>query len=323
MPGCWTHGALFPYEKGMGRLVHKELDGIKILGFSLAGEESVVAAPELNVCFDVGRAPREIISIDNICLTHGHMDHAAGIAYYLSQRGFVGNSPGRIIVHHSLVGPIQELMNVWESIEGHSSPGDLRGVKHLEDVTIRRGLIIRPFNVNHDRRSLGFTVIEVRHKLKDEYHGKSGPQLVELKSKGVEIEHEFEVPLLTFPGDTALGPFLDLDFVKRSHSVLLECTFFDAEHLSRARAGRHIHLQDLPVVLSAIPEAQIMLTHLSRRTDLRDAKRMLKQAIKPSDLQRMSFLMERPPRRVPRDSTGSTAPRSADASRTTDHAERV
>ena len=45
--------------------------------YSLAGEETVVGFPELNVCFDVGRAPREIISIDHLCLSHGHMDHAA------------------------------------------------------------------------------------------------------------------------------------------------------------------------------------------------------------------------------------------------------
>ncbi len=83
----------------MGRLIEHVVSGVRIAGFSLAGEETVVAAPEHNVCFDVGRAPREIISIDNLCLSHGHMDHAAGIAYYLSQRHFIGNSPGRIIVH--------------------------------------------------------------------------------------------------------------------------------------------------------------------------------------------------------------------------------
>ena len=217
-------------------MVRKELGDIKILGFSLAGEESVVAAPELNVCFDVGRAPREIISIDNICLTHGHMDHAAGIAYYLSQRGFLGNAPGRIIVHRSLVQPIQDLMEVWAGIEGHPSPRDIRGVRHLEDVPIRRGLIVRPFEVNHDRRSLGFSVLELRHKLKAEFHGKSGPQLVELKRRGVEIEQRTEVPLVTFTGDTAVGRFLDLDFVQRSRGVVLECTFFEDEHISRARA---------------------------------------------------------------------------------------
>ena len=66
----------------LGRLIEKTPGGIRVLGFSLAGEETVVAAPEYDVCFDVGRAPREVISIDNICLTHGHMDHAAGIVYF-------------------------------------------------------------------------------------------------------------------------------------------------------------------------------------------------------------------------------------------------
>ena len=123
----------------MARLATKELAGVRIIGFSLAGEETVIAAPEYNVCFDVGRAPREVVSIDNVCLTHGHMDHAAGIAYYFSQRAFVGNAPGRVIVHRDLAGHIQRLMGVWADIEGHPSPGEVCGVEPLEDVMLRRG----------------------------------------------------------------------------------------------------------------------------------------------------------------------------------------
>ncbi|MGB2987421.1 MAG: MBL fold metallo-hydrolase [Phycisphaerae bacterium] len=274
----------------------KQLGGIRIVGFSLAGEEAVVAAPEYNVCFDVGRAPREVVSIDNICLTHGHMDHAAGVAYYFSQRTFVGNSPGRVIVHRGLAQSIQKLMDIWSDIEGHPSPCEVYGVEPLEDVLIRRGLLIRPFMVNHTAHSLGYTLIEVRHKLKPEFHGKSGPQLVALKCQGIEIESRMEAPLLTYTGDTAIGRWLRLDFVQRSRGVILECTFFDREHVSRARAGRHIHVSDLPEILAALPESQIMLAHLTRRTDLRHAKHILEQVIKPDDLERVSFLMERLPR---------------------------
>lgn len=286
----------------MARLLDKTLGGIRLLGFSLAGEETVLAAPEYNVCFDVGRAPREIISIDNLCLTHGHMDHAAGIAYYLSQRTFVGNSPGRVIVHRALAPSIQKLMDVWADIEGHPSPGDIRGVMPFEDVPIRRDLLIRPFDVAHPGRSLGFTLIEVRHKLKVEFHGKSGPQLVALKREGVKIEERAEVPLLTYTGDTALGQWLKLDFVQQSRVVVLECTFFDREHVNRAQAGRHIHVNELPEILAALPESQIMLTHLTRRTDLRHAKHILEQTVSPDDAQRLTFLMERPPRTAPRQS---------------------
>lgn len=277
----------------MGRLVHQELGGMSIAGFSLAGEETVVAVPEHNVCFDVGRAPREIISIDNVCLSHGHMDHAAGVAYYLSQRNFIGNAPGRVIVHKALAQPIQKLMDIWGDIEGHPSPGAIHGVDPLEDVTLRRGLLIRPFTVNHAAYALGFTLIETRHKLKAEFQGKTGPELVELKKKGVEIQTNVECPLVTYSGDTALGRFLDLDFVRNSGVVIIECTFFERDHKSRAKAGRHIHVDDLPKVLEAIPDAEILLTHLSRRTDLRSAKQMLRTVISDDDFQRVSFLMER------------------------------
>ncbi len=189
----------------MARLIQHYLDGMKILGFSLAGEETVVAAPEFNVCFDIGRAPREIISIDNVCLSHGHMDHAAGVAYYFSQRGFVGNVPGRLIVHQGLAQPIQRLMDVWGDIEGHPLPGIVLGVGHLEDVTLRRGLLIRPFTVNHAANALGYSLIELRHKLKPEFLGKTGPQIVALKQSGIEIEEERQVCLLTYTGDTAMG----------------------------------------------------------------------------------------------------------------------
>ena len=226
----------------MARLVKKTVGGVALAGFSLAGEETVIAAPEYNVGFDVGRAPREIISIDTLCLSHGHMDHAAGIAYYLSQRLFVGNSPGRIIVHRSLAQPIQALMAVWADIEGHHSPGQIIGVEPLEDVQLRRDLLVRPFEVNHCAAALGFTLIERRHKLKPEFHGRSGPQLVALKREGVEIESTLEMPLLTFTGDTAVGRFLDLSFVRDSRVALVECTFFDDDHVTRARAGRHMHV---------------------------------------------------------------------------------
>lgn len=288
-----------PTEIGntMGRLVKKEVGGIGVLGFSLAGEETVVAAPELNVCFDIGRAPREVISIDNVCLSHGHMDHAAGVAYYLSQRGFIGNAGGRIIVHRCLAQYLQKLMEIWADIEGHHSPGTIDGVEHLQDVPLRRGLVARCFDVNHAPGALGFTLLDVRHKLKPEYHGKSGPQLVALKKSGVQIEEMVEIPILTYTGDTAAGRWMNHDFVRQTKALIIECTFFDREHVSRARAGKHIHVDDLPKILEAVPDAEVLLSHLTRRTDIRAAKRILSNTLSPSDSDRVSFLMDRTTKR--------------------------
>lgn len=283
----------------MSRLVEKRIGGLLLCGYSVAGEEAVIALPELDVCFDVGRAPREMISINNVCLSHGHMDHAAGIAYYFSQRGFVGLPAGQVIVHRGLAQPLQRLMDVWSDIERNPSSFKINGVQHLEEVELRRDLFVRAFTTNHTDTSLGFSLIERRHKLKPELVGKTGPELVALKKQGIAIEDRTEIVLATYTGDTALGRFLDLEFVQRSQVLLIECTFFDDDHESRARAGRHIHVEDVPKICAAVPHGQIVLTHVTRRTDMRVAKRVLFETLRPDDRDRVCFLMDRPPRVAP------------------------
>lgn len=268
-----------------------------LLGYSLAGEETVIGLPDLNVCFDVGRAPREIIPIDNMCISHGHMDHAAGVAYYLSQRGFIGAGAGRVIIHRDQAINIQKLMAIWADIEGHPAPGHIEAVLPGEDVKIRRDLLIRPFAVKHAASALGFSVIESRHKLKAEHVGKSGQQIVALKKQGIEIEDWLEVPLVTYCGDTAMAPFLDLPYVRQAEVLLIECTFFDREHLHRARVGNHIHVSDMREILARVESPHVVITHVTRRTDPRRARDIMRDAIDPADRDRVSFLMDRPPRR--------------------------
>ncbi|NLX24305.1 MAG: hypothetical protein GXY55_21870 [Phycisphaerae bacterium] len=283
------------------RLVEKEVGSIRLQGFSLAGEETVIVAPELGVAFDVGRAPREIISIDHVCLSHGHMDHSAGLAYYFSQRNFQGMPPGCVLAHHKLVPAIQDLLAVWGRIEGHVSPGQIVGVDEDEDFEVRRGLVVRPFRVRHPGPTLGFSLIEVRKKLKPEYADYSGPQIVALKKAGETIEYRLEIPRVAYCGDTRLGDFLDHDHVRNAEVLLFECTFFEADHLDRARQGQHMHVTDLPALMERVRCPHVVICHITRRTLMREAKQMLAKLLKPEDLARITVLMDRPRdrRRVP------------------------
>lgn len=273
---------------------------IRLVGSTLAGEETFIVAPELNLAFDIGRAQRETLSVDHVFLTHGHMDHAAGIAYYFSQRMFIDNPPGHLYAPAALIEPIRKLLRLWGEIDGHEPPAHLHAVQPGEDISLRRDLIVRPFEVNHPCRrrdrdtipALGFTAIEVRQKLIPEYQDLTGPQLVELKRQGVPITRRLEIPLITYCGDTAAGPFLELDFVRNSKVLLLECTFVELDHRDRARAGHHLHVSDLRDILPKLANERIVLIHLSRRTNLGVAKALLKRELGGALDERISFFME-------------------------------
>lgn len=275
-----------------GRLIEHQLGGIRLVGYSVAGEETVVAAPELNVCFDIGKAPAEILSIDHVFLSHGHMDHSAGLAYYFSQRNFVGNSPGCVIAPKPLVPPIKDLLKVWGRIEGHESPARIVGLDPGDEFPVRRGLVARAFAINHGVPSLGFVIVDVRRKLKPELIDRSGPELVALKKQGVEIEYTVEVPLLAYCGDTAEGAWMENAQVRAAQVLILECTFFEADHVRRARAGHHMHVTDVARLLGRLDNEHIVLSHLSRRTTIREAKQTLSKLVGEETLARVRFLMD-------------------------------
>ena len=266
---------------------------IALAGYSIAGEESVVIVPDLDVVFDIGKCPREALRINHVLLSHGHMDHAAGVAYYFSQRDFQGIENGEVLVAPQLVEPLEGLMQAVARVEGHPSPYRFVPMSDGEDYEIRRGLLARAFATQHLASSLGFSIVEVRHKLKDEFADRTGPQLVELKGRGVEITRRLEMPLVAFLGDTAKANYMALPHVRDAKVLIIECTFFDPDHVRRARAGRHLHVSDLPEVLEGAANERIVLAHVSRRTNLAQARKILKKTLSKDVHDRVTFLMSR------------------------------
>jgi ribonuclease Z len=264
-----------------------------LAGYSVAGEEAVVVAPELDCVFDIGRCPREALTVNHLLLSHGHMDHAAGLPYYFAQRDFQGIANGVALVPAGLVGPIEALMSAWGRVEGHVPPYKLVGLSDGEDYEIRRGLVARAFATRHVAGSLGYSIVDVRQKLKGEYLGLSSPQIVELKKSGVEITNRLEVPLVAYLGDTGKANYSHLPHVADAAVLLIECTFFDDDHLHRARAGKHVHVADLPEMLEGMHNPHILLIHLTRRTNMAAARRILRKALKKDILERVTFLMSR------------------------------
>ena len=274
-------------------LAHIKINDLEIIGYSVAAEETVVAMPQLDVCFDIGKAPDQIIPINHVLLTHGHMDHAAGIAYYLSHRDFCGQSPGTILAPENLLGPISKIMEAWSRLDGNQVPGNLVGVKPGDEYQIKPNLFTRVFPTKHSRGSVGYTVIEKRKKLKPDYTHLRGPQIVELKKQGIEIDYPLELPIVTYLGDTQYVDFSQLKYIVASKILIAECTFYEAEHSGRADAGRHMHINEFATLLTKLNNEHIVITHTTQRTPLRDIRRILKEALPAEKYRRITLLMDR------------------------------
>jgi ribonuclease Z len=274
-------------------LAYIKIDELEIIGYSVAAEETVVAMPQLDVCFDIGKAPNQIIPINNILLTHGHMDHAAGIAYYLSHRNFCGQSPGTILAPQNLLGPIKEIIDAWSRLDGNKVPANLVGVKAGDEYQIKPNLFTRVFPTKHSRGSVGYSVIEKRKKIKPEYAGLTGPQIVELKKQGVEIDYPLEIPIVTYLGDTQFVDFSQLKYIAESKILIAECTFYESEHAERAEAGRHMHINEFATLIEKMQNEHIIITHTTQRTPMREIRKVLKEALSAEEYDKIVLLMDK------------------------------
>ena len=83
------------YPQGRGR-VSLDAAGISIEGVSIAGHESYFKLPGFRTMLEFGRAPEDTLGYATVCLTHGHLDHAAGLAHHASRRTLTGLGPARV-----------------------------------------------------------------------------------------------------------------------------------------------------------------------------------------------------------------------------------
>ncbi len=264
----------------------------RVQGLSVAGEETTVQIPELDVAFDVGMCPRPVLAAKFIALSHGHMDHVAALSYYFSQRNFQGMGVGTVICPPALEQPIHNLMKAWVDIELQRTPYRVIPLAHEEELEIKNNHFLRAFETVHTCPSMGYTVIERRSKLRPDLVGLPQEKLLELKEKGEQITQTLEVPLVCYTGDTAWGPHFDRQDVLEAQVLITECTFVEPGDQARAGVGKHLHINDVVRLVQRSKAQAVVLTHLSRRTNLDRTRKLIASALPREDQERVVILMD-------------------------------
>ena len=275
-----------------GQLGFLYLPPYRVQGVSVAGEQTVIQIPELDVVFDIGQCTRACLSSGVVALSHAHMDHLGGLPYWLSQRHFQKLGIGRIVCHPDLADPLERMIRSWVDLEQQNTPFEIKPLPPGEDLPLKSNLVLRSHETRHTAPSLAYTIVERRSKLKPEFTDLPQDKIRELKNSGTEITNVVEIPTIAVTGDTEACPALESPEFKKARIVLTECTFFSAEHKERAKIGRHIHVDDIEKLLDVWEAEHVVITHISRRTSLGFARDRINEIAEGRHAGRVHFLMD-------------------------------
>jgi ribonuclease Z len=235
-------------------------------------------APD-RVLFDCGEGAslylrQEIFAVEKIFISHGHIDHMAGLLTFICLR-------------QSTKGDNDKPLTIYYP-EGDRSMGIIRKtiqemlgrhVKYkLEWVTVNPGMTIELkkgrymeiFKADHQiENPLTFVVTESRKKLKVDLQGRPGKELAQMSD---EEKYDYSpAKLFAFSGDSMpLHP----DVYRNVNTLLHECTFLDP---ADRKYPVHSNVQEVFDLARDASVKRLLLTHISPRYFRKDIPGLLEK----------------------------------------------
>lgn len=267
---------------------HRLPHDLSLKGVSLAGIHTCLQIPELGICFDVAQGLPFALNSKKFFITHGHMDHAAGIPYVISQKNLSGHAPGEFYMPARLLPEVSEIMNIWSRIENHHYQFQFFPVEVGSEQLISEHYLVRAFEAVHSVPCVSYGLFRRRKKLLSTFMNLSGEDIRKQKAAGVDVDQITEELVFVFSGDTMID-FLDRQpGLLQSNVLALEITYWDeARPVSHAHQWQHTHLDELLERLDLIQSEKIILLHPSIRYPKEFLQKTLKRRLKKSDQERV------------------------------------
>ncbi len=249
-------------------------------GVSVAGRETWFHFPTLGFAFDLGRAPWELVSVPHVFLSHAHLDHGAGLAYWFSQRRLLRLPGGRIYTHPAAVDGWKRVVALHAELEDVRYDACLEPMVPGSRVSLRRDLSVACFSADHRVPTLAFVASEERHRLLPEHESLTREEIKGLAAEGRVVAERVALPLAAYSGDTGAGIFdaAPEEFF-RAKVLLLECSFVEGRDVPRAAPFKHLHLDDVAERADLFENEVVLLTHLTLRTSADEIRRLVKKRL--------------------------------------------
>ncbi len=224
-------------------------------------------------------------------LSHGHLDHALGLPYVLSQRSLHRLVHTRVFCPAEIAEAVGAFIVAAERMERAHYRYDLVPLSPGDRVAVGRGLTVEAFATDHVVPSLGYHLWHGRRRLAPAFAGLPPAELIGLRERGVETAEVVEDLWLTYCGDTGPKIFTMEPRIFRSRVLMLECTFLGEEHRDKGERFKHLHLGDIEQRAGDLRNEAIVLHHLSRRFRVEDLRAEVERRL-PDLAPRIHILVE-------------------------------
>jgi ribonuclease Z len=215
-----------------------EVEGVTVVGTSVGARATAFALPELGVALDLGRLTPTLAAQPVVLLSHGHLDHLAGLLAYLNVRArFHEDEPTVVFGPPALTEPLREALAVMPGME------PVRKRMRLDEVIrdAAPGIDVQlvgghasPFPMDHTVPTLGWAI-----------WGSQGDR-----------------PLLVYALDGSTEPFAAAPELLDARVAIVECSFPEKNRRIAARIAKHAHVLDWVELAGELPCDALVLAHL-------------------------------------------------------------
>jgi ribonuclease Z len=223
-------------------------------------------APD-RVLFDCGEGvslfmKTGIFAIEKIILSHGHMDHIAGLYSVLCLRQ---STKGDNLKPLTIYYPENDrsIAIIKDSIDAMLSrfiqyPLEWIAIKAGDRIPLRKDRFIKAFSAIHSGSDpLGFTILEPRKRLKTELIGKPGRELAAIPFEK-KFDH-YDAKLFCYSGDTMPLPITTFAGAKL---LIHDATFLD---VGDRKAPLHSSAQEAFDIAAEAKVEKLIISHISPR----------------------------------------------------------
>ena len=237
-----------------------------IRGISVGGVYTSIAVQELGLLFDAGASPRSLATTETILLSHAHVDHAGALPALLGIRALHGKTkPPRVVMPAEIVDDLLAALASLSKLQRWPLEIEAIGMSPGDQLPLRGDLSIRAVRTFHPVPSLGYIVVRKIAKLKPELVGFTGAEIAARRRAGEEVSAFEERLELGYATDTLVQALDNSPELLQTRVLIVESTFLDERKtLEAARAGCHIHLDEIIERADKFQNEHVVLMHFSQ-----------------------------------------------------------